>query len=374
MLTVYSWSLKIFVKNFEEYFKGTIPNGQTGSRLEAGTSGTGHAGNLTINTKRLVVTNSQVSASTSGKGNAGLLSIETGKLIVRDRGTVSVRSEGKEQAAGNLEINARSINVDNGSLTATTNSGNGGDMFLSVKDLLLLRNQSTISATAGTAQQGGDGGNINIQAPNGVIVAVPNENSDITANAFSGSGGRITINTTGRFGLVLRSGTDIARLLGTTDATQLNPSKLQTNDITAFSQQNPDVRQSVRTVETYFNLELVELPTVVVDTSVLVDTSCAALVGSKNSEFIVSGRGGLPPSPYEPLSTDVVWSDTRSPATTTRQDREQTPTAKPASKPEAVAIVPATGWVFNAKGQVTLISHASSAASLGSTTASCPQR
>ncbi len=321
--------------------------------------------------------NSEISAATTFRstGNGGLLKIETGKLIVRDRGTVTVKSQGTRQAAGNLEINARSINLDNqGSITATTNSGNGGNIFLTVKDLLLLRNQSTISATAGTAEQGGNGGNITIDAPNGVIVAVPNENSDITANAFSGSGGRITINTTGRFGLVLRSGTDIARLLGTTDATQLNPSKLQTNDITAFSQQNPDVRQSVRTVETYFNLELVELPTVVVDTSVLVDTSCAALVGSKNSEFIVSGRGGLPPSPYEPLSTDVVWSDTRLPATTARQHREQTPSAKPTSKPEAVAILPATGWVFNGKGQVTLISHASSGASLGSTTASCPQR
>ncbi len=249
-----------------------------------------------------------------------------------------------------------------------------GIYSLTVKDLLLLRNQSTISATAGTAQQGGDGGNINIQAPNGFVVAVPNENSDITANAFSGSGGRITINTTGIFGLVLRSGTDITRLLGTTEATQLNPVNLQTNDITAFSQQNPNVIQSVGTVETYFNLELVELPTVVVDTSMLLDTSCAALAGSKNSEFTVTGRGGLPPSPNEPLSTDVVWSDTRLPATTAQEHREQTPTAKLPSKPEAVAIVPATGWVFNDKGEVTLISSASNATSLGSTAASCPQR
>ncbi|BAZ25721.1 filamentous hemagglutinin outer membrane protein [Kalymmatonema gypsitolerans NIES-4073] len=320
--------------------------------------------------------NSEISAASTlrSTGNGGLLSIDTGKLIVRDRGTVSVRSEGKEQAAGNLEINARSINLNNGSLTATTKSGNGGDMFLSVKDLLLLRNQSTISATAGTAEQGGNGGNINIQAPNGFVVAVRNENSDITANAFSGSGGNITINTTGIFGFVLRSGTDIARLLGTTDPTQLDPSKLQTNDITAFSQQNPDVSQSVRTVETDFNFELVELPTVVVDTSNLIDTSCAAFGNGEGNQFTVTGRGGLPPSPYEPLTTDVVWSDTRLPATTARQVREQTPIAKPTSKPEAVAIVPATGWVFNGKGQVTLISHTSSAANSGSSATSCAQR
>jgi large exoprotein involved in heme utilization and adhesion len=118
----------------------------------------------------------------------------------------------------------------------------------------------------------------------------------------------------------------------------------------------------------------VELPTVVLDTSNQVDTSCAAFANGEGNQFTVTGRGGLPPSPYEPLSTDVVWSDTRLPTATAREDREHTPSAKPTSKPEAVAIVPATGWVFNGKGQVTLISHASSAASLGSTTASCPQR
>ncbi|WP_414581820.1 filamentous hemagglutinin N-terminal domain-containing protein [Scytonema sp. PCC 10023] len=359
-----------------------------GGTVTTSTEGQGDAGTLKIRATEYVevfgrspgdLFNSEISAATTplSTGNGGLLSIDTGKLIVRDRGIVTVRNERKDgtSQAGNLEINARSINLDNGSLTATTKSGNGGNMFLTVKDLLLLRNQSTISATAGTAQQGGDGGNINIQAPNGFVVAVPNENSDITANAFSGSGGRITINTTARFGLVLRSGTDIARLLGTTEATQLDSGRLQTNDITAFSQQNPDVSQSVRTVETDFNFELVELPTVVVDTSNLIDTSCGALANGEGNQFTVTGRGGLPPSPYEPLSTDVVWSDTRLPATTARQDREQTPSAKPTSKPEAVAILPATGWVFNDKGdKVTLISHASSAASLGSTAASCPQR
>ena len=85
--------------------------------------------------------NSEISAATTFRsiGNGGLLNIETGKLIVRDRGTVTVKSQGTTQAAGNLEINARSINLDNqGSITATTNSGNGGNIFLTVKDLLLL--------------------------------------------------------------------------------------------------------------------------------------------------------------------------------------------------------------------------------------------
>src|SRR3712207_8808007 len=40
---------------------------------------------------------------------------------------------------------------------------------------------------------GGDGGNININAD--FVVAVPKEDSDITANAFNGRGGNINITT-----------------------------------------------------------------------------------------------------------------------------------------------------------------------------------
>jgi hypothetical protein len=48
------------------------------------------------------------------------------------------------------------------------------------------------------------------------------------------------------------------------------------------------------------------------------------------------------------------------------QQRYRKPSTKPRTKDDAVKIVPATGWVFDGKGNVTLISHASNA-NLGST-------
>ncbi|MGI8502595.1 MAG: hypothetical protein ACR2LR_15870, partial [Hassallia sp.] len=81
------------------------------------------------------------------------------------------------------------------------------------------------------------------------------------------------------------------------------------------------------------------------------------------SELTVTGHGGLPLSPDDFLSPDVVWTDTRLGATTAQQDKPKKPVAKSPSKPEAIAIVPATGWVFNNKGEVTLISSAPSASS-----------
>jgi large exoprotein involved in heme utilization and adhesion len=108
-----------------------------------------------------------------------------------------------------------------------------------VQDLLQLRRNSQISTNAGKAQAIGDGGNITINAPNGFIVAKPQENSDITANAFTGSGGKVQINATGIFGIAPRSREDLARQLGINDPIKLDSQNLFTSDITAISQTNP---------------------------------------------------------------------------------------------------------------------------------------
>jgi filamentous hemagglutinin family protein len=364
-----------------------------GGVVTSSTQGQGNAGSLEIRATESIEVfgtapdaqfrlsnepkNSEISAAVTPEsiGNAGSLSIDTGRLIVRDGGTVTVRNEGKGETsqAGNLQITARSINLNQGSLTANTNSGNGGDIILNASDLLLLRNNSTISASAGTDLAGGNGGNITINAPSGFIVAAPNENSDITANASSGSGGRVTINATGIYGIAPLSRQDLERRLP--PGAVLNPRQLPTNDITAISQQNPSLsgQVNVNTPNVDPSQGLVQLPTVLVDTPRLVSSGCAAF-DSGNSSFTITGRGGLPPSPEELLTNDVVWSDNRILQTMTQQYSSEKPLAKPIlkPKPEPVAIVPATGWVFNGKGQVTLISSAPKATGLGSNPANCP--
>ena len=293
-------------------------------------------------------------------GKGGTISIETRELRVQDGAAVAVGSlnpnQNESKGAGELKIQAQNISLNNGRLLAQTASGNGGNITLQNLDLLLLRNGSQISTTAGTAQQGGDGGNIIINAPNSLIVAIPNENSDITANAFTGRGGQIKINTQGLYGI------------------QQNSELTVLSDITAFSERGFSGEIAINRPDVDQRLGLVELPTVLADTIDVIDTSCAAFANGKRSEFTVTGRGGLPPSPNEPLTTDVIWSDTRTSAITSQQQRSEKPDAKPPTKEKE--IVPATGWVFNGKGQVTLISHASNrnSNSLASTPASCPKQ
>ena len=347
-----------------------------------GSGAIGKGGNINVTSGSFSLTDGAgLDASTFGQGDAGKIQINatdwvsvsgTSEITNPSAPTGLFVNSLSSGAAGDIEVSAPQIRLDNSArFNADSVSGNGGNINLRVGDLLLLRRGSFISATAGTAQQGGNGGNIIINAPSGFVVGVPNENSDITANAFNGSGANIYINSLGIFNFTQRSREDLVRELGTDNPNQLNPQNLQTNDITSLSGQviifTPDADQS---------LGLVELPIVLPDTSKFIaNTGCDAIAATDSdtdkSKFTITGRGGLPPSPYEPLSTDVVWLDTRIAEITTQQQRSEGSAAKPPSKSNVVKSIPATGWVFDGKGNVTLISNASNANSLEATPALC---
>ncbi|WP_017316900.1 two-partner secretion domain-containing protein [Mastigocladopsis repens] len=293
------------------------------------TPGIGQGGNLTVNASESIELvgisptgiPSRLTAATSGSGDAGKLTITTGQLIVRDGAAVTVSSEvpdnyiynGHEMnfgRAGELNITARSIRLDNqGKITSETDLGQGGDINIQLQDLLLLRRNSQISTNAGNAQAGGDGGNISINTPNGFIVAVPGENSDITANAFTGSGGKIQINVTGIFGIVPRFREDLARLLGTNDPPELNTQELLTSDITAISQANPTANGEVILVKPYLDINRGLINLLVEPREPRLAQGCDAGVAQNQSEFIITGRGGIPPNPREILRSNNVQVD-----------------------------------------------------------------
>ncbi|MER3491285.1 MAG: hypothetical protein C4323_02510 [Mastigocladus sp. ERB_26_2] len=156
-------------------------------------------------------------------GNGGSIIISNPiELVITDGNRIAVDSRGGGNA-GDLQIQADKITLDRGALlSAITASGKGGSIALRSQDFLLLRNNSQISTTAGTTGTGGDGGNITIDTP--FIVAFPLENSDITANSFRGSGGKIVIKTQGLFGINPLSQQDLEKLR----PQDLDPNKLQT--------------------------------------------------------------------------------------------------------------------------------------------------
>jgi large exoprotein involved in heme utilization and adhesion len=333
---------------------------QDGAEAQATTLGEGDAGNLIVKASQSVeligktpdgLFSSRLLAGAGlegfwkeAQGQGGDLRIETGQLIVRDGAGVTVSSTSTAsdaKGAGSLQIQARTIRLDNqATITAETASGQGGDINLQAQELLLLRRNSNISSTAGTAKAGGDGGNITINNTP-FIVAVPGENSDITANAFEGSGGLIQIKATQVFGLERRE--------------QLTP----LSDITAFSEQNPELNGvvEINTADVDPSGGLVTLPAKLVDASELIASGCGAPSRQSPSEFIVTGRGGLPSNPSDTLSSDTVWSDLR-PHTQQAQNRTSSESATQQTLPTAPQLVEAQGWVINNKGEVVLTASA----------------
>ncbi len=335
-----------------------------GAGLFASTDSQGDAGSVIINARDRVsfdgtsssgFTSAVASTVESGAvGKGGSINITTaGSLSLTNGAELSSSSFG-EGIAGDVQLTAGSIDLNQGAIRSITGSGDGGNITLSVQDILLLRHGSRISATAGTAQQDGDGGNITINAPNGFIVGGTRENNDITANAFSGSGGRVTINATGIFGMTVRTREDLVRLLGT----NLDPQRLPTNDITAISQTSPSLSGTVtvNTPDVDPNSGLVNLPAVPVDTQVA--QSCTAGSSIAKSQFTITGRGGLPPNPGEALNTDAVQVDLVTLNPEVAQPSTTAVSTNPTS-PTPARIVEATGWVIDADGNVVLTANAS---------------
>ncbi len=320
-----------------------------------GGSGTAKAGEINITVAdQFTIKTAGAQTNTLGSGNAGELKVRAKTLVLDNRGGLEVRSTGNGDA-GNLTIVADTIKLERDSaIRATTTSGNGGDLQLNVAKLLLLRGSSRISASAGTENAGGNGGNITINVPKRFIVTAPGENSDITANAFNGKGGNVIINATGIFGIAPLSRQDLERL-----NPDIEPRQISTNDITAISQTSPTLngQVTINTPNVDLNRGLVQLPTNLVDASQQIDTSCNPNSRQRASSFVITGRGGLPPNPInELLESDAVLVDWISlkPSTEKRSTASVTTKASTAT-PEP--IVEATGWVINKKGEVVLTAN-----------------
>ncbi|MGB3265024.1 MAG: filamentous hemagglutinin N-terminal domain-containing protein [Microcoleus sp.] len=295
-----------------------------GGQAIATTSSSGQAGNLTVNAAdKIVLSGSDPSFSdraslfntnivgnnegppsglfaSTGKdstGGGGNLNVRTGQLIVRDSAQVTVSADG-QGSAGNLSIAADSIRLDSGAIKATTQAGNFGNITLQTGNLQMRRRSQITTNASGTAT----GGNINIEA--GTVAAL--ENSDIRANAIRGQGGNIVINSEGIF-------------------------RSFDSDIDASSELGIDGNVELRTpdIDPVQGLNLPQIPGVPPQ-----PTQACHNTGPRASRFVITGRGGLPPTPRERVSgggeNDYVAAE---------------------------SLVEAQGWIINAKGEVELVAN-----------------
>ncbi|GAB1543110.1 hypothetical protein NUACC21_57840 [Scytonema sp. NUACC21] len=326
---------------------GTSAVDRSPGGLFTSTLGEAPAGNLTISTRNLFVSDgSRISASTFGGGDGGNITINASDAVnligTSVNGEASsglfVQATGTGKA-GNINLSAGSLVLDGGGkILAETASDDGGEISLQVRNMIQMRRGSLISATAGTVSGQGNGGNIDINTT--FLVAVSSENSDIKADAFRGRGGNIKILAQSVFG------------------TEFRLQETAWSDITASSTYGVSGVVEIKTPDVDPSRGLVDLPIQLADASSRIAQGCRANQGQGGGKFIVTGRGGLLPNPESILSADISLQDLdTSPIQTGRATLTKTGKRDgvfPTSAHSPDSITEAQAIVVNSQGEVIL--------------------
>ncbi|MGD1862973.1 MAG: hypothetical protein ACFB0D_00320 [Phormidesmis sp.] len=314
-----------------------------GGQISTGTVGLGNAGNLIVNSDAVLISGSTAAGKSGlfasaifGPGNGGNLTVNADQLQVLDGGTISVSNFPSsptspippgQGAAGNLTIEARQIVLQGEALlNADTAIGDRGNINITT-EALALRTGSRITTNA-TAQA--TGGNININATDGFILALPNENSDITANAEFGRGGRVNIVAQDVLGIEAR------------------PALTEQSDITTSSEFGAAGETRLETLETEIREDAPALPE---------STDIPAVAQGCNTggagRFVQTGRGGTGTTPYGILNSRNSLPDVSLPSALAT-DSPSSEVAIPLSTTNP-GLTEAQNWTTNTKGEVVLL-------------------
>ncbi len=327
---------------------------QYGAQFVTITEGSGNAGKIVIQTNNLEIQGISSSSRPSGlfsnaqrgaQGRAGDIEIQAKSTTITNQGVISASSlTSANQPASDVRIVGDRLILDQGSIFTASDSGNGGNLTLNLADTVLLRNGSLLETTAGRAGAGGNGGNIAITTP--ILIGLPDNNSDIIANAFSGSGGNISISADAILNFELASGQS---------SNQLRANR--TNDISASSQLGTSGSLTISGLNTDPSQGTVQLPATPTDPSNQLDHSCSAEALATN-RFVITGRSGIPASPSEGSALAQPFQPTWIPLPTEQSSlshpQQPTQPVSQSSRPTVSLLLEANRWQKNAQGIVML--------------------
>lgn len=353
-----------------------------------GRGAAGDGGGIVILTENLSIrgTDAGLTTSTAGNGDAGLIFVQARDRIAvdgADSGIFSLVTRDSNGAGGGIVLGGRSLVLRNGAeinvnnegrgaagavfiatlatfldqdsrISATTRSGQGGDIELNTVFLSLYRS-SVISTDADTAQLSSGfqpGGNIQIQGRPRLgfertiaITAKPGRDSNIVAKAFRGRGGNIDI------------------LAGRLQGIQPRPEVVTTNDIDASSRFGSDGLITVSLIDIDPERGAVQLADDLADASQLIAEGCDQRGKLALGRFTHVGRGGLPPTPNDFLSEDepvAAWVSVE--AAIAQPPAQASPSIfldPPNGVKTSPEIIEAQGWQVDPDGTVMLVAQAS---------------
>ena len=328
-----------------------------GAQVSVGTAGSGNAGNLFVNAKTIDIAG-QVERGRSGlfanaifgTGSGGDIVVTSDQLIVRDGGLISASNFRSNSttfpgrgSVGNINITSPSILLNGGRINIDSLSGSRGNINLN-STLTLLRNASSISTNAlGNAT----GGNIWINTD--FLVAVPLENSDITANSLNSFGGQVIITAKGVIGFQF-----LNRLTPFSDITATSALGTQFNGLVEIRSPDNDLSRG-----------LVKLPDNLTDANKQIVAACDRFRGN---ELISTGRGGAPTDATQTISSQAIWRDLRlseipstqsNPTSQTSSNQVATQSNQPVAT-QPIPQIEAQGWEKDANGNLKLLAYADS--------------
>ncbi|MGD1806708.1 filamentous hemagglutinin N-terminal domain-containing protein, partial [Dapis sp. BLCC M126] len=124
------------------------------------TTDEGNAGTININTKNLTLSDRvAISASTEDKGNAGAINIDTQNLTL-ETGTSLTTETNNQGQAGNIEITTQELTIgENAQISATAREGSsnteaGGNITINATDILISGRLGIFAETAGETPAG----------------------------------------------------------------------------------------------------------------------------------------------------------------------------------------------------------------------------
>lgn len=282
-----------------------------GGALRSGIVGQGRGGDIDLRATNLRSQNGLISSQGLESGTAANITVSLRDTLISNGGEILASSD--RAGGGNIDIAARDIRLRNGSLIST----------------------SVFDSTGG-------GGNINIRS--NVFLAL--EDSDILANAELGSGGNIFIN----------SDVFLAALFSSSRATPVgrNPgsfARFRGNgrvDISAESQSGSSGTVIYPTFDP--SRGLAQLPSDLVDPTQLISQACVPRGVQRVSSLTVTGRGGIAPSPTDPLQSDegfVKWVEVRD------EGSQETKKLESAAFPPSLPDAPTPSLITEAQGLIT---------------------